>query len=218
MFNKFNRFCFLSVFFLFPSSGLFCQEEVPPLVEDGVDYFKRSQKYKAYSSVEKQFVWIKVYKVASTTLELFFKNHVQDLQRSLHKKKVPEIFNPYFKFAFVRNSWDRVVSCYCQKILTKQLDEFSECFDQDFDYFIGYLQRQDLNTANPHIRSQVRLIPVKECDFIAKFDHLMQDLEYVCDRIGVEFDVLPHENKSEHVHYSKYYTKKTKKSLQTFIS
>jgi len=170
-------------------------------------------KYNAFSSDEKKFIWFKVYKVASTTLTNFFEAQTPDLVRSQPKGRVSKKFKNYFKFAFVRNPWDRIVSCYFQKVVTKRYDLFEECFDKDFDFFIDYINKLDLTIANPHIRLQTRLIPVEECDFIGKLDNFVSDLQYVCSVIDLDMTNLLNSNKSEHKHYSTYYTSKTQQII-----
>lgn len=222
-FFSLSIFLFLVAGFFPVYSSVYLREEVQKYVMNFLDLKELSQsnqsekikkkKYNAFSSDEKKFVWFKVYKVASTTLTSFFEAQVPDLVRSQPKGFVPKRFKNYFKFAFVRNPWDRIVSCYFQKIVTKRYGLFEECFDKDFDYFIDYINNLDLTTANPHIRLQTRLIPVDECHFIGKLDHFVDDLQYVCDRVGLNMSDLPHSNQSDHRHYSTYYTPRTKQII-----
>lgn len=175
--------------------------------------YNRSKRYKAYSSKEMQFVWFRVYKVASTTLLDFFEKDVPDLTKSRPEKGLPKKFMKYFKFAFVRNPWDRIVSCYFQKIVTKKYPLFQACFDKDFEFFIDYINRLDVSKANAHIRLQTKLIPVHLCDFIGKLDHFEEDLKYVTDVIGIKMPLLSCKNKSEHAHYSTYYNDRTRQII-----
>lgn len=183
------------------------------------------QRYNIYSSDDLKFVWFRVFKAASVTIEDLLLMKVDDLIL-MREDDVPKQFKKYFKFAFVRNPWDRILSCYFQKVVTKKNPEFRECFDKDFGYFINYIDKLDLTVANSHIKPQTLLIPVEECDFIGRVDHFNEGLKYVCEQIGIDFDLneVGHMNKTEHEHYSAYYkpwmvkiiAKKYKDDIETF--
>ncbi len=170
------------------------------------------EKYNVYSSDTKQFVWIRVFKVASGSIRDVLRGDVSDMTQS-HPKRLPEKYDNYFKFSFVRNPWDRILSCYFHKILTKKAQDFRKCFDKDFEFFVDYISRLDVANANPHIKLQTRLIPVEECDFIGKMENFSEDFKYVCDVIGVKYNVVPHKHKTDHAHYSTYYTPRTRQII-----
>lgn len=182
------------------------------LLEDSISRNRSRMSYDIYSSTEKQFAFFRVFKVASGTLTHFFNDQVPDLISS-RPNEIPKEFKNYFKFAFVRNPWDRIVSCYFHKVMTEDDLAFQECFGKDFDYFVDYINQLDLITANRHIRLQTRLIPVKSCDFIGKADNLVNDLQYVCNVLGLEMAEISHRHKTDHAHYSTYYNPRTKKII-----
>lgn len=70
-----------------------------------------------------------------------------------------------------------------------------------------------MKKANPHIKLQIRLIPVKQCHFIGKLDSFAEDLKYVCDIIGIEVGELKNKHQTNHAHYSTYYTPRTKQII-----
>jgi hypothetical protein len=215
MFSKIEKVIYLPFVFLFFYTFLLN----PSLVEGNEKY----QRYNMYSSDEKQFVWFRVFKVASTSTLEVLEAEVSDLAHT-RPENFPKKFKNYFKFSFVRNPWDRVVSCYFNKVVTKKIRDFKECFDKDFDFFVDYINRIDVETANPHIKLQTTLIPVNKMDFIGKMDNFDNDFKFVCDVIGIKCDEIPHWYKTDHVHYSAYYTprtmriiaKKYKEDIETF--
>lgn len=171
------------------------------------------RNYNITASDTHQFVWFRTAKVGTRTiLEILEKN----VPLSTNNFKV--IYNPndykgYFKFAFVRNPWDRVVSCYCNKVLSKCHHAFRECFDKDFDYFVDFIDKQDLSVADAHIRLQTTLMPLHDLDFIGRLETFSEDLSYVLSVIGLEHIKIGHKNSSQHQHYSHYYTPRTIKII-----
>jgi hypothetical protein len=183
-----------------------------PSVGD-VSRHRRYRTYDIYYSHEKKFIWFCVYKVASLTILNILKEQVPDLQRT-RKKVVPERMKDYFKFAFVRNPWDRIVSCYFNKVTEGRLRDFKACKGKDFDCFVDLITDIDLRVANPHIKLQTCLIPIQECDFIGKLENFSTDLQYISSVIGIKIDNLPHYHKTERAHYSTYYTPKTRRIIE----
>jgi hypothetical protein len=47
-------------------------------------------------------------------------------------------------------------------------------------------------------------------DYVARFERLEEDWRIICNRIGVDAIPLPHENRSERVHYREYYDQETR--------
>ena len=168
--------------------------------------------YNVHASKEKKFIWFRVFKVASGTIRGVLKSQVSDLTQS-RPAKISSEYKKYFKFAFVRNPWSRVLSCYFHKILTKKSKEFEACFEKDFDFFVDYISKIDLSTANAHIKLQTKLIPIHQCDFIGKMENLAEGLQYVCDQIGIEMQELGHRHQTDHAHYSTYYTPRTRQII-----
>ncbi len=168
-------------------------------------------------SPQHHFVWFRVAKVGSTTIKAVFRNnHVSMPIRSEQFKFNPNRYKSYFKFAFVRNPWARVVSCYCQKVENKNpLWEFyyGECFDKGFDYFIDFIKEKNLMTADRHIRLQTALIPVDQVDFIGRLENFDQDFQHVLNILGIGQKNIPKKNPSTHAHYSTYYNERTKEII-----
>jgi chondroitin 4-sulfotransferase 11 len=127
-------------------------------------------------------------------------------------------FDGHFKFAFVRNPWDRLVSCYLQKL--------GDGADPDnsvarrfarrglpapgFREFAESVCSIPDERANPHFRSQHvgmvadgGLFP----DFVGRFERLADDFAVVAADIGAD-PSLPHLTRSpdrDRRHYRAFY-------------
>tara|TARA_S200000501_G_C20770680_1_gene720422 strand:+ start:347 stop:949 length:603 start_codon:yes stop_codon:yes gene_type:complete len=117
-------------------------------------------------------------------------------------KKYPTYIN-YFKFAFVRNPWDRVVSWYFfeKKCFTNEKRDLTNV------KFRQYIQNYQNIWANKR-QSQYEF--TKCCDYIGRFENIQVDFNAICDKIGIARQKLPHKNKTTHKHYTKYYDEETK--------
>lgn len=123
-----------------------------------------------------------------------------------------------FYFAFVRNPWDRLVSSFFylkgggnQK---RDAADFKKYFG-GAQSFSSLLKNWDDFFANQiHFKPQYQWICDKEgdvtLDFVGHFENLQEDFNIVCDKIGIQPRKLPHRNKTEHKHYSEYYTDETR--------
>jgi hypothetical protein len=114
-----------------------------------------------------------------------------------------------FKFCFIRNPWDRLVSCYSNKVLRKKL--YPECWEKDFKYFIHYLTKQHLPTSDGHIRLQSTSFPINDIDYIGKFENFKEDFNYIINfKLKLNKDLV-RLNPSKRDYYVDYYSNQTRK-------
>ncbi len=150
-----------------------------------------------------------------------------------------ERWNEYFKFAFVRNPWDRLVSWYSMirdaeairwyQILTDQRRRSH--FRQTRENKLWRYVLDNSSTFEEFIINCTDEIEVDEgvyysfaynqldyiadsnnhllVDFIGRFESFGSDLYKVYDRLGLELGSIPHENRSVRGHYSTFYTPET---------
>jgi len=135
-----------------------------------------------------------------------------------------------FRFAFVRNPWDRLVSCYAEKIRDDGDEEnFTNGVSnvlRPFGVFHRGMSFEDFtsaavgiadNLADPHWRSQFTFLVDGRgrmpMDFIGRFENLEDDVAQLSVRIGAELK-LPHLLASKHEHYRDYYSRALREKVR----
>jgi hypothetical protein len=117
-------------------------------------------------------------------------------------------FNEYYKFGFVRNPWDRVLSLYYRKHREALRERMSF---EDFVMSIKYSSATCYHPV-PH-RNQLDWFVdpdgVVLVDFIGRFEQIEADWAKIAAKLGMEGSSLPHKNQKtgEKRHYSEMYTK-----------
>lgn len=156
------------------------------------------------------FIWFRNAKVCTRTILEVLCQHAEISLSASNVVFDKKACREYFKFAFVRNPWDRVVSCYANKVANSSHYAFRECFGKDFNYFVEFISKQNLSKTDRHIQLQKDLFPAKELHFIGRFENFEEDFKLVLNALGIKNAVIPHKNISNHRHYSTYYNEKTK--------
>lgn len=132
----------------------------------------------------------------------------------------PELFLSYFKFTFIRNPWDRLVSAYHYL----QGGGFGERDKRWFERELGGYKNFDdfvrnwLRTEN--IRKHIHFIPQVDfledeshngvtVDYIGFYENIDNDFNFIANRIGV-VSALKQRNASSHKSYKNYYCETTR--------
>ena len=133
----------------------------------------------------------------------------------------------YFKFAFVRNPWDRFISAYfyLKQAGINPNHEWSRdiwksnIINNDFDTFSKFVRSGVWKTFGWfHFWPQYDFIVNRRnkdigVDFIGRFENLQEDFDKVCNHIGLPPQKLIPTNTSRHKHYTEYYDHDTKKII-----
>ncbi|HEV8014439.1 MAG TPA: sulfotransferase family 2 domain-containing protein [Stellaceae bacterium] len=126
-----------------------------------------------------------------------------------------------FKFAFVRNPWDRLVSWWSMidaardPLRAPQLNKFHDYVlrrARNFEEFIANCTDEVVDDdGRKHVfRNQIDYLVDEKgtviVDFIGRFECLQRDFTEVSTRIGIARTDLPRVNMSQHAHYTEYYS------------
>ncbi len=146
--------------------------------------------------------------------------------------KIPDVCNDEFKFAFVRNPFDRIVSAW--KMLAFGTDrghpaEFFNDYDKyDISKFSKFVNIA-IDTSIGHSAESTFIeflrhhcIPmshpyhcIADADFIGRFENFAVDCNKLLKRLDVD-KTLQHHNKTIHDHYSMYYDDKLREIISKF--
>jgi len=167
--------------------------------------------YNLTISETKKFVWFRVAKIGTRTIYEHLKESRTDLslEHPYNVLYAPRLYKDYFKFGFVRNPWDRIVSTWHNKVVEENYFKFNDIElkrMRHFNNFVDYVLTLDIEKCNNHFRSQCALIDLNEIDYLGRYESFEDNLRYVLSRIGIKPDRLLWKNKSNRKKdYRSYY-------------
>ena len=132
------------------------------------------------------------------------------LQEALSFSREGNHLREYFKFTWIRNPWDRMVSAFSNKdqnLLEMARNQGIELAGATFDEFVAMTR----TIRHSHLMPMSHYLQPGELgmgvDFIGRFENFATDFEKLCSLIGASAP-LAHENRSRptHDHYRKYYS------------
>jgi chondroitin 4-sulfotransferase 11 len=132
---------------------------------------------------------------------------LQHLTASELGSVLPREFQRYYRFAFVRNPWDRLVS------IRARMDQHMHAVAQSaglqlggtsFDQFLELTQNFEHVQLAPQHGFILDSAGDLAVDFLGRFERLATDFTAICARLGLQ-SALPHRNASKHGDYRPYY-------------
>lgn len=135
---------------------------------------------------------------------LFAGSGYQINRNQLARRMARREFREHFKFAFVRNPWDRLVSCYTNKVMDAKETQATEppfrhvpsekgsrlYRGMPFAEFVETIYEIPDEESNMHFVSQHQVVcgPGEDrhimADFVGRFENLAADFAVVAERIG----------------------------------
>jgi hypothetical protein len=181
-----------------------------------------SKKYK--------FIFVHIQKTGGTSVMVVLSKNIPDLKPLCFKhdgavEGIAELgedeWKTYFKFAFVRNPWDRLLSWYSMIINTPdritKLRSYVRKNSNNFDEFIKNCTESimDDDGIQSFSKNQIDYLVNNNgelaIDYIGRFEDLDKSFRYFLKKVKLDEKIkLPHVNHaSTHKHYSTYYSEST---------
>lgn len=178
-----------------------------------------------------KLIFIHIPRTGGTTIERalcgrdWFNIHAPSKHLTAHsaKKIYAEYWEEYFKFTFVRNPWDRMVSLlkygsfYGVSLGDRNIINTENYFTnfKKVEYDQRYFNENQFNNHNPIKESVYQNIFGTEMDFIGKLESLEGDLSKICSINKMKCAKLHHAEKSlNRKQYRKYYDTKTRQLIE----
>lgn len=189
---------------------------------------------------EQKFIFIHVQKTAGISIEsqLMHRLPSTELWHGRHGRAVDgineiglDVWSQYYRFAFVRNPWDRMVSWYSMIEEAKQnlpiyrryfknpfkseLWNYAINHSHDFESFIQNCTNVvfDLGCYKSFAYNQMDYLTDLKgnltVDFVGRFENIKDDFTKITKHLNIDTLDLPRKNQSIHHHYSSYYTEQT---------
>ena len=132
--------------------------------------------------------------------------------RDVRAAVAPEVWLGYFRFAFVRNPWERLVSWYCMCMQIQAPNPFAKYVRERAPTFTDFVTRATTGIGERTTYNQLDFLVGDNgetlVEFVGRYENLAADYATVKKRLALATD-LPHTNRSSHTSYRDYYTGET---------
>jgi chondroitin 4-sulfotransferase 11 len=175
----------------------------------------------------KRLIFVHIQKTAGSSVRLAFREDPNPNEKHFFASELRDLYgikvwNAYFKFAFVRNPWDRLVSwwsnietsreAYAQGLPLNKFQSFVLSRASTFEEFLLKCDHEiaDHDGRKWIYRNQIDYLSDENgqfiVDFVGRFENIRTHFMLASRKaLGRELD-LPRTNATVHRHYSEYYS------------
>lgn len=141
----------------------------------------------------------------------------------IRKRLGKDVYESYFKFAFIRNPYDRAVSIYHvrKKLLPRVKMSFRDFVlkritQKDRPGLTHFFRSKGEKALEDQFQSQYEFIFDENggslVDLVVRYESLQSDFKKICDRFALKAE-LPAMNTSKHGKYREYYDADTQRAV-----
>jgi hypothetical protein len=160
---------------------------------------------RANSRLRRRLVWLgRANRIFNLHRALEFPEHVTAL--TVKRCLSADLYSGLFKFAFVRNPWDRLVSRYSYLLRSENHPRHRLIKTMNFEDYLHWEIRRGKMSQHTYVCDRRGKLIV---DFIGRFERLHEDFAKICERLQLRAE-LPKANASSHRDYREYYTPATR--------
>ena len=196
-----------------------------------------------YNDKQEPFIFIRIPKIAGASLGTAL-SPWRSVATGAHltakqlRNDDPTGYDQCISFTFVRNPWDKFVSWYSWQIKGSVASSHVS-----FEEYIQHLLINKSITQDYHTPKQLHYLvdstnsmvsPANDgcvdgynpfenymenkmlVDHIFKYENIANEWAKCCELIGITHKPIPWEHKSQHKHYTEYYTDETRKIISDF--
>lgn len=149
-----------------------------------------------------KFIFVHINRTGGTSWERSFGLHHGHDHRLANGLRSLKCWNSYYKFAFVRNPWDRYVSIYKNRNIRVSFPKWIR----------SHIKAFRKNKLSKAFSPQLDWISDKNgkilVDYVARFENYKEEWYKICEIIGAK-KKMRHVNGTKHRHYTTFYNDAT---------
>lgn len=173
---------------------------------------------------DKNIIFIHIPRTGGTSIENFFgvkmSNEEKHLTAREFKEQIPG-YDRFYKFSFVRNPWERMLSYYLWRRSNKW---GKEAHTRNFEEWLQYIRIHRNDSKTDHQKNFLKAIMQQydflhdgngiTLDFIGRMENFEKDFERIIEHTETKHKILPKALKQNRRHYSFYYNKPARQLVE----